>query len=128
MVLTESLTDTAEKMKFPINDFFSKHLLKKSLMENFIFCAVWLFLSVKVLPLSYFLITFFKNFVIIGCPQISLLGGQAIGRNHYGAKITYECDKNYHLKNGKTRTCEYGGKWSMPVPYCESRLLLGSYI
>ena len=43
---------TAKKMKFPIKDFFSKcdqirrnlriwsHLLKKSLMENFIFCAV----------------------------------------------------------------------------------------
>ena len=41
---------TAQKMKFPIKDFFSecdqihkKHLLKKSLMENFIFCAVILF-------------------------------------------------------------------------------------
>ena len=44
--------DTAQKMKFSIKDFFSKcdqirrklriwsHLLKKSLMENFIFCAV----------------------------------------------------------------------------------------
>ena len=43
---------TAQKMKFPIKDFFSKcdqirrflqiwsHLLKKSLIENFIFCAV----------------------------------------------------------------------------------------
>ena len=43
---------TAHKMKFSIKDFFSKcdqirrklriwsHLLKKSLMENFIFCAV----------------------------------------------------------------------------------------
>ena len=43
---------TAQKMKFSIEDFFSKcdqirsflriwsHLLKKSLMENFIFCAV----------------------------------------------------------------------------------------
>ena len=43
---------TAQKMKFSINDFFGKcdqirsfrriwsHLLKKSLMENFIFCAV----------------------------------------------------------------------------------------
>ena len=42
---------TSQKMKFPINDFFSKcdqihrqlriwsHLLKKSLMENFTFCA-----------------------------------------------------------------------------------------
>ena len=43
---------TAQKMKFSIKDFFSKcdrtrsfmwiwsHLLKKSLMETFIFCAV----------------------------------------------------------------------------------------
>ena len=43
---------TAQKMKFSINDFFCKcdqirsllwiwsHLLKKSLMENFIFCAI----------------------------------------------------------------------------------------
>ena len=43
---------TAQKMKFSVKDFFSKcdqtrsflriwsHLLKKSLMENFIFCAV----------------------------------------------------------------------------------------
>ena len=43
---------TAQKMNFSIKDFFSKydkirnslhiwlHLLKKSLMENFIFCAV----------------------------------------------------------------------------------------
>ena len=45
-------TDTVQKMKFSINDFFSKfdqinsflwfwsHLLKKSLIENFIFCPV----------------------------------------------------------------------------------------
>ena len=45
-------SDTAQKMKFSIKDFFSKcdqirrklriwsHLLKKSQMENFIFCAV----------------------------------------------------------------------------------------
>ena len=45
-------TYTAQKMEFSIKDFFSKcdqirsilriwsHLLKKSLMENFIFCAV----------------------------------------------------------------------------------------
>ena len=44
--------NTAQKMKFSIKNFFSKydqirsllqiwsHLLKKSLMENFIFCAV----------------------------------------------------------------------------------------
>ena len=46
------MTTTAQKMKFSIKNFFSKcdqirrklpilsHLLKKSLMENFIFCAV----------------------------------------------------------------------------------------
>ena len=46
---------TAQKMKFSIKDFFSKcnqirsflriwsHLLEKSLMENFIFCAVSFF-------------------------------------------------------------------------------------
>ena len=52
-VLNEwSLSDTTEKMKFSIKDFFSKYdqirsflriwsyLLKKSLMENFIFCAI----------------------------------------------------------------------------------------
>ena len=48
------ITRTAQKMKFSIKDFFSKcdqirsflriwsHLLKKSFMENFIFCAVTL--------------------------------------------------------------------------------------
>ena len=47
-----SIALTAQKMKFSIKNFFSKfdqirrkqwiwsHLLKKSLMENFIFCAV----------------------------------------------------------------------------------------
>ena len=49
--LEPSLTSTtAQKMKFSIKDFFSKcdrklriwsHLLKKSLMENLIFCAVY---------------------------------------------------------------------------------------
>ena len=51
--------DTAQEMKFSIKDFFSKwhqirsfpriwsHLLKKSLIENFIFCAVW-YLLLKV--------------------------------------------------------------------------------
>ena len=46
------ISDTAQKMKFSIKDFFSKsdqirrklviwsYLLKKPLMENFIFCAV----------------------------------------------------------------------------------------
>ena len=52
--------DTARKIKFSIKDFFSKcdqirsfvgiwsHLLKKSLMENFIFCAVWMIKILEV--------------------------------------------------------------------------------
>ena len=51
LVFDKLLTDTAQKMKFSIMEFFSKcdrtrsflriwpHLLKKSLIENFIFCA-----------------------------------------------------------------------------------------
>ena len=51
MSLRNGVLFTAQKMKFFIKDFFSKcdeicnflriwsHLLKKSLMENFIFCA-----------------------------------------------------------------------------------------
>ena len=50
--MTVPLKSTAQKMKFSIKDFSSKcdqirsfvqiwsHLLKKSLMTNFIFCAV----------------------------------------------------------------------------------------
>ena len=45
--LSQYLKSFAQKMKFSIKDFFSKSdqirrklLLKKSLMENFIFCAV----------------------------------------------------------------------------------------
>ena len=52
MAVAISLELTAEKLKFSIKDFFTKcdqirsflwirsHLLKKSLMENFRFCAV----------------------------------------------------------------------------------------
>ena len=46
-ILTLLCYFTAQKMKFFIKDFFSldffriwSHLLKKSIMENFIFCAV----------------------------------------------------------------------------------------
>ena len=54
---------TAQKINFSINDFFSKcdqirnflqiwsHLLKKYLMENFIFCAVILLLSIETLQI-----------------------------------------------------------------------------
>ena len=50
--LAYQICNTAQKMKFPIKDFFRKcdqirrklriwsHLRKKTLMENFIFCAV----------------------------------------------------------------------------------------
>ena len=52
VVWKNSIVCTAQKMKFSVKDFFSKcdqilrklqiwsHLLKKSLIENFIFCAV----------------------------------------------------------------------------------------
>ena len=51
-LIFEGYTNTLQKMKFSIEDFFSKlaqihsflrislHLLKKSLMENLIFCVV----------------------------------------------------------------------------------------
>ena len=52
LLTISSKQNTAQKMKFCIMDFYSKydqirsflriwsHLLKKSVMENFIFCAV----------------------------------------------------------------------------------------
>ena len=55
MVGTLALNNTAQKMKFFINDFFSKcdqirwKLKKKSLTENFIFCAVQFLANVKIL-------------------------------------------------------------------------------
>ena len=46
MKIENEMSITAQKMKFSIKDYFSKYeqirsLLKKSLMENFIFCAVY---------------------------------------------------------------------------------------
>ena len=67
---SKSKNSTSQKMKFSIKNFFSKrdqigsklriwsHLLKKSLMENFIFCVVWLqpnclsSLESSILPIS----------------------------------------------------------------------------
>ena len=83
---------TAQKMKFSIKDFFSKcdqiprfmriwsHLLKKSLMENFIFCAVNVTLQFKVLvlvPWSKVLVTHFvrRNLYLqcsYDCPFFSM--------------------------------------------------------
>ena len=57
---------TAHKMKFSIKDFFSKcdqirsflriwsHLLKKSSMENFIFCVVVVLLKSSIFNKKYF--------------------------------------------------------------------------
>ena len=57
--LQNNYTCTAQEIKFSINDFFSKfdqvrsflriwsHLLKKSLMEDFIFCAVMFMLKIN---------------------------------------------------------------------------------
>ena len=54
----------AQKMRFSVKDFFSKcdqicsflliwpHLLNKSLLENFIFCAVFIFTSTKMFSIK----------------------------------------------------------------------------
>ena len=69
---------TAQKMKFSIKDFFGKcdqirrklriwsHLLKNSLMENFIFCVVaWIYkkcyVKGKIYQLTIFLLCFFAT-------------------------------------------------------------------
>ena len=64
-----SLSFTAQKLKFSIKDFFSKcdqigsfqriwsHLLKKSLMENFIFCTVFINPFLDNAPILYWLKT-----------------------------------------------------------------------
>ena len=65
-------TVTAQKMKFSIKDCFSKcsqiriflriwsHLLKKSLMEDFIFCAVTLFTGAVLSQLTNIKIAIFQ--------------------------------------------------------------------
>ena len=68
------IADTAQKMKFSIKEFFSKcdqicrklwiwsRLLKKSLMENFIFCVVRIEWIAKYLNISFFLCGKYRNF------------------------------------------------------------------
>lgn len=48
--MIEKCIDTAQKMNFPLNDFFNKcdHLMKKSLVKNFTFCAADVLISSKV--------------------------------------------------------------------------------
>ena len=60
VIMSDKKGITAQKMKFSIKDFFSKcdqirsklriwsHLLKKSLVESFIFCAVNVMMSGNV--------------------------------------------------------------------------------
>ena len=70
-------TSTAQKMKFSIKDFFSKcdqirrkmriwsHSLKKSSMENFIFCAVINFFLENLTQNLFLFLPQYKNFIII---------------------------------------------------------------
>ena len=75
------VSDTAQKMKFSIKDFFSKcrqilrlqqiwsHILKKSLMENFIFCEVLILnFSIKMVHFCWlnlcFSISVSSNFIL----------------------------------------------------------------
>ena len=71
--------NTTQKMKFSIKNFFSKfeqirsflriwsHLMKKSLMENFIFCAV---INFEKRDISSFYLTY-DFFIILTVPIIS---------------------------------------------------------
>ena len=78
---------TAQKMKFSIKDFFSKcdqirsflriwsHLLKKSLIENFIFCAVyrcWLKRNLYQWRVGMLFIIFYTIYFKSGCTLIRL--------------------------------------------------------
>ena len=75
--------DTAQKIKFSIKDFFSKcdqirsflqiwsHLLKKSLMEIVIFCAVW---GEFILGRSF--ITIFRRNILGNVGDLQLCAGQ----------------------------------------------------
>ena len=77
IVLLSRACFTAQEIKFPIKDFFSKcdqihkklwiwsYLLKKSLMENFIFCA--LFSAIKVHENLCFLRKFLETRQINNC-------------------------------------------------------------
>ena len=88
---------TAQKLKFSIKDFFSNcdqirrklriwlHLLKKSLMENFIFCAVinknTRFLSLKYLKRTYnfhpkrsSVLKMYRRKVYVTSPSTHILG------------------------------------------------------
>ena len=72
-------TDNAQKVKFSIKDFFSKcdqirrklriwsYFLKKSLLENFIFCAVWLFTIISS-EFNYFFTRTFQ-LILIGARE-----------------------------------------------------------
>ena len=94
---------TAQRMKFSIKDFFSKcdqicsfsriwsHLLKKSLMENFIFCAVIRLRHCKIIRICSFhnLCTWKQNFYYEENKQES---------RHRGQKPC-EKRKRFHLKS-----------------------------
>ena len=78
------LNNTAQKIKFSIKDFFSKcdqihrsHLLKKSLMENFIFWAVQ---GVIISKLSLWITLILIRWIITLQGQSDIVG-------HYPANI-----------------------------------------
>ena len=74
-ILTHRVTNTAQKMKFFIKDFFSKYdqirsflriwsyLLKKSLMKNFIFCAVFVTRCVSIGTLGWLIENSLSNWL-----------------------------------------------------------------
>ena len=103
-----SIHFTTQKMKFSIQNFFSKcdqirrklriwaHLLKKSLMENFIFCAV--FNQEKLsCPTCYLLLTHKKNYAYLTDSKYStwLL-------KKYSRSETYFVTQSGHLQASET--------------------------
>ena len=101
-IKNNTVTYTAQKVKFSIKDFFSKcdqirsfqriwsHLLRKSLMENSIFCAVTpFFLSTfraLYVGIFYFCISRPSNFSSLKCSYYIML---------WSVKCTFTCQGWY---------------------------------
>ena len=97
--------NTAQKMKFFIKDFFSKcdqissflriwsHLMKRSLIKNFIFCAMKVLMSI-----TYLLYKFPTNFLHFSIFILSGENGKSLwfSRNFFGYSRSTAKNRLYH--------------------------------
>ena len=103
---------TAQKMKFSVKDFFSKcdqirrklriwsHLLKKSLMENFIFCAVYIS--------QYSVLITCHNFdSYLGFSQYITSSNNLQGHRKNSQKIFVRNGISKYLKRIKSQSCHH---------------------